>query len=161
METACCATSRIITSEVSEIILGTTKTRHESRFGITSFVCKARRPFVPSRFNEDFVEPYFINVLAAGCEEGTSEDASEEVDGDMQDNAAAPPCPMHKPKTSKEAVKKQSNRTNFMGNLLRMKVIWLPYAHDLKGTVGQAGNMIKIDMDTVWNVLDKKAYSSK
>ena len=149
---------------MSEIILGgTTKTRHESRFGITSFVYKARRPFVPSRFNEDFVEPYFMNVLAAGCEEGASEDASEEVDDDMQDNAAAPPLPpAHAENLQKEAAKKQSKRTNFMGNLLRMKgFIWLPYAHDLKGTVGQAGNMIKIDMDTIWNVLDKKAYSSK
>ena len=35
-------------------------TRHESRFGISSFVYRSRRPFHPDRLYDDFLEPYFM-----------------------------------------------------------------------------------------------------
>ena len=50
---ACCkaANKQTVDSGLSQIILGVVPkmTRHESRFGITSFVYKARRPFHPGR----------------------------------------------------------------------------------------------------------------
>ena len=35
-------------------------TRHESRFGISSFVYRSRRPFHPDRLYDNFLEPYFM-----------------------------------------------------------------------------------------------------
>ena len=35
-------------------------TRHEARFGITSFIYSARRPFHPGRLDDLFLEPFFI-----------------------------------------------------------------------------------------------------
>ena len=37
-------------------------TRHEARFGITSFIYRARRPFHPGRLRDLFLEPYFASV---------------------------------------------------------------------------------------------------
>ena len=37
-------------------------TRHEARFGITSFIYRARRPFHPGRLRDIFLEPYFVSV---------------------------------------------------------------------------------------------------
>ena len=35
-------------------------TRHEARFGITSFIYSARRPFHPGRLDDLFLESFFI-----------------------------------------------------------------------------------------------------
>merc|ERR1719490_6654 len=35
-------------------------TRHEARFGITSFIFRARRPFHPGRLQDCFLDPFFI-----------------------------------------------------------------------------------------------------
>merc|ERR1712192_163126 len=34
--------------------------RHVSRFGITSFIYQARRPFHPERFDAEFVDKFFV-----------------------------------------------------------------------------------------------------
>ena len=35
-------------------------TRHENRFGITSFIYRARLPFHPGRLYDYFLDPFFI-----------------------------------------------------------------------------------------------------
>ena len=35
-------------------------TRHEARFGITSFIYRARRPFHPGRLDDLILEPFFV-----------------------------------------------------------------------------------------------------
>jgi hypothetical protein len=50
---------------LSKIILGVVSnnkemTRHENRFGITSFIYRARRPFHPGRLYDYFLDPFFI-----------------------------------------------------------------------------------------------------
>ena len=35
-------------------------TRHEKRFGITSFIYTSRRPFQPARLAQLILEPYFV-----------------------------------------------------------------------------------------------------
>jgi G3E family GTPase len=76
-EAPCCGPEkRVFETELSQVFLGSTaqaKTRHETRFGITSFVYKARRPFNPTRLTE-FVEKYFVYIApkdddCGGCED--------------------------------------------------------------------------------------------
>merc|ERR1712223_1336200 len=52
-------------------------TRHEARFGITSFIYRARRPFHPGRLRDIFLEPYFVSVEH---EEDEEEEKMSEAD---------------------------------------------------------------------------------
>ena len=58
-EKCCKGKSKIVDSGLSQIILGIqnpkSMTRHEQRFGITSFIYKARRPFHPGRLYDAFL----------------------------------------------------------------------------------------------------------
>ena len=63
----CCKrkNSNLIESKVSSVLLGVipqynknSLTRHETRFGITSFVYRSRRPFHPGRLYDEFLGKY-------------------------------------------------------------------------------------------------------
>ena len=50
---------------ISQIIVGVVAsskevTRHQKRFGISSFIYRARRPFHPGRLYDVFLEPHFF-----------------------------------------------------------------------------------------------------
>ena len=58
---------QLINSDVSQVQLAVVPnspnqitTRHHARFGITSFIYRARRPFHPGRFYNQFMEQYFM-----------------------------------------------------------------------------------------------------
>ena len=70
-EAPCCGSKRKRTeSEWSELVFPATAAssstepaaaaRHATRFGITSFVYKSRRPFHPLKFHQNFVDKYFL-----------------------------------------------------------------------------------------------------
>merc|ERR1711972_726826 len=71
-ELPCCRSKRTLDSGKSKVVLAHNRAskpdssgqsrspRHASRFGITSFIYQARRPFHPERFDRDFVEKYFV-----------------------------------------------------------------------------------------------------
>ncbi|GMH50028.1 hypothetical protein TrVE_jg2360, partial [Triparma verrucosa] len=100
-EAPCCGPEkRVFETELSQVILGSTaqaKTRHETRFGITSFVYKARRPFNPTRLME-FVEKYFVFIVpeeddCGGCEDEDCDDCDEEEGVENVDGPPLPPPP--------------------------------------------------------------------
>ena len=130
---------KMINSGLSEIMLGIVPqnknsaeiTRHESRFGITSFVYRSRRPFHPGRFSDKFVKPYFMFFM--------DEDKDEETDKDDLDNL------------QKQAGIKKQTRIAFMGELLRSKgFLWIATSNNVIGGWQQAGNILRIEEEGPW-----------
>lgn len=169
-DSACCKRARTIKSSVSEVLLSPKiagKTRHTLRFGITSFVYKARRPFHPRRFLKDFMDSYFIEVEEEeeDEEEGEHEENKHEndSDGEQEDyDEARRASDIDIEKLQQDAMVKQTKRIVDMGNLIRTKgFVWMPQGHDVQGIIGQAGNMIKMTFDAPWKVFDGRAYRKK
>eukprot|EP00122_Pirum_gemmata_P006199 Pgem_evm1s5661 len=142
-EIPCCKSKRTIKSDKSKIILGTRQnqeTRHSSRFGVTSFLYHARRPFHPQRFHENFVEQFFVFVER---EESKNKEEDPQVVEERQALAA----------------EKQKIRNDEFGVLCRSKgFVWMANTHDLMGCYGQAGNMVTIETPGPWACLDPRAY---
>jgi len=135
----CCKkkAQNVIDSKKSQVLLGVLPdktgpqqlTRHESRFGITSFVYRSRRPFHPGRLYDNFMEPYF--VLRYDVDEDDIKSRIEE----LQQQAAA----------------KQEKRLAVMGELLRSKgFLWLATANFVMGGFQQAGNVLRIEGEGPW-----------
>lgn len=156
-------------------------TRHQKRFGISSIVYKAARPFHPRRFYEQFIDTYFHQVER---EEEESDEEEEEDDtddeeledvGEPQEQKGKKPTKeelakfrkeMDKIKAErleqlqKEAVLKQKKRKQDFGNLCRSKgFLWMANGHDIMGCFSQAGNIITIEATATWQVVDSKAWA--
>lgn len=179
-EMPCCRRARTHESDKSKVVLGYTGTkldkdgkpltlRHASRFGITSFIYQARRPFHPNRFHEDFVDKFFI------FQESRDEEEEEEEEDDSkkkkkrgqgkgkkggrgkkeaqaQEDAAAA-------KLQREASKKSKHRTEQVGEILRSKgFLWLANHHDLTGMMSHANAVLTIEFPARWAVLQPKAW---
>ena len=128
----------LIDSGNSQVILGVVnnkkKTRHEARFGISSFIYRARRPFNPDRLFKLFLEPFFMTGMYDSSKK--LEDGSVVVQ--LYDKQS-------------EAVTKQSKRRAMMGDLMRSKgFIWMASSKFLKGAWQQAGNVLDIKPSGPW-----------
>ncbi|XP_066915489.1 zinc chaperone YciC-like [Clytia hemisphaerica] len=126
---------QIVDSGKSQLFLGVVDkisgkkqlTRHEKRFGISSFVYRSRRPFHPGRFNELFLEPFFIMRF---------EEENNELD-----------------QLQKRAAEKQKIRTKSIGELLRAKgFLWIASSHEVLGGFQQAGNVVRVEEEGPWMV---------
>ena len=125
-----------VDSGMSQVLLGvlannnaSKMTRHEKRFGITSFVYRARRPFHSGRLHGRLLEPYFAEHV--------------EKDG--------PETRSHFPRIQTEALVKQKKRVELMGELLRSKgFIWMATANSILGGWQQAGNILRIAGEGHW-----------
>ena len=83
-ESACCKRARTFDSGMSQVVLTSKKinqTRHAARFGIHSFLYKARRPFPPVRFQEDFMQKFFMCIMPEE-DEGECEHEMEIEEGE-------------------------------------------------------------------------------
>ena len=112
-------------------------TRHEARFGITSFIYRARRPFHPGRFGDLLLEPYFSKMQIE--------------DEDEEDKVSEEERLLWLQKLQDEAALKQVKRTDTMGQLLRSKgFVWIATSHNIIGGWQQAGNVIRLEAESPW-----------
>jgi len=137
-----------VDSGLSQIILGVVKndkslTRHEARFGITSFVYRARRPFHPIRLMQDFLEKFFIFQNREDDDAKAAPNNIFAVQREMDELK----------KQQKDAVIKQDKRSCLMGELMRSKGhIWMATSYYFAGIWQQAGNVIRIKPARPWLV---------
>ena len=134
----CCKSKKakngqVIDTGLSKILLGVLSkdgkkkvmTRHEARFGITSFVYRARRPFHPGRLHAWFLDLFFIYQGSGTKEESES--------------------------ASKDAADRQASRVNCLGGLMRSKgFIWVATSQFFAGAWQQAGNILRIKPFRPW-----------
>lgn len=127
-------TDEIFNSRLSEVKLGSKPynnageiSRHQARFGITSFVYHTRlRPFHPGRLYNQFMKQYFMM--------DSFEDSKQSLE-QLQNDASI----------------KQADRVELMGELLRSKgFIWLATSNLFIGGWQQAGNILKIALIGPW-----------
>jgi len=142
---------QMVDTGMSQVMLGVVidsisgqqkKTRHESRFGITSFVYKARRPFHPERLYEQFMDTYFVlryeEKDSPEVKEGSGKKEGSELKSDLH-------------KLQEEAKEKQKKRCALMGELLRSKgFAWVATTHFIMGGWQSAGNILRVSGEGPW-----------
>jgi len=144
----CCKSKKaengqLVESGKSQLLLGVVTnnnvrqlTRHETRFGISSFLYRARRPFHPGRLHP-FLDEYFMEHY----------DEEKEV---LQSHLA---------ELQKEASAKQDKRVKFMGELLRSKgFLWIANSNSVMGGWQQAGNILRIEEEGPWLCEDREMW---
>ena len=153
-ESPCCKRARTIDSGKSQVLLPSKKiqkTRHGENYNITSFVYKARRPFLPQDLYANFIDKFFMSEEdpeeeeyeeeeAAAMEEEKTEDDPMKENNDADADADATPPEKKKSKIDdsddaaetqaqleaiqkmqEEGATKKKVRTETIGSLLRMK----------------------------------------
>jgi len=157
---------KMVDTGLSQVLLGVLPTdslpkltRHEARFGISSFIYRARRPFHPGRLNDLLLEPYFMLSFLEDEEDEEEEkegDEKEEKEGEEGDNEEKRKKLEEEKivklqKDQKEAALKQSKRVGAIGDLLRSKgFIWIATSHNIIGGWQQAGNIIRLEAESPW-----------
>ena len=136
-----------VDSGMSQVLLGVVSndklTRHEARFGISSFVYRARRPFHPGRLLNNFVDPYFMFHYEDDEDEGEEGEDEKEEDGLETPEELA--------ELQATASLKQEKRVKFMGELLRSKgFVWIATTNFYMGGWQQAGNIIRFEAEGPW-----------
>ena len=122
---------------LSQILLGVVKNdkeiaRHQKRFGISSFIYRARRPFHPGRLYDAFLNQYFSF-------HGSLKEEKEETENIGLEN-----------KQMGLAAKGEA-RSKTMGGLMRSKgFVWIATSQFFMGAWQQAGNVLRIKPARPW-----------
>eukprot|EP00933_Yihiella_yeosuensis_P013632 TRINITY_DN12534_c0_g1_i1.p1 TRINITY_DN12534_c0_g1~~TRINITY_DN12534_c0_g1_i1.p1 ORF type:complete len:488 (+),score=121.96 TRINITY_DN12534_c0_g1_i1:100-1464(+) len=165
-ELPCCRSKRTIDSGKSKVVLAHNRAknsvgpRHALRFGITSFIYQARRPFHPVRFRKNFVERFFI------CPDFEDEDENRNAKK-SKGKGKKKLSKEEKKKQEEDTIKKQQEvaeekqklRTDEIGDLYRSKgFFWIASSHDHRGVFSQAGSVATVNFAEMWNVFERKAW---
>mmetsp|Transcript_40012 Transcript_40012/g.58847 ORF Transcript_40012/g.58847 Transcript_40012/m.58847 type:complete len:492 (-) Transcript_40012:98-1573(-) len=165
-ESPCCKRARTHDSGKSQVVVPSKKlqkTRHGESYEITSFIYRARRPFVPHLFFMNFVDKFFLCLEDDEEEEDIEVDedediAMDEVEGKDQEDKKVDEVDPRK-KLQEEGAKKKTARIESMGGVLRMKgYMWTSNSHDIMGYISTAGNVVRIESAGTWTVLDENAW---
>ncbi|GMH54667.1 hypothetical protein TL16_g01720 [Triparma laevis f. inornata] len=155
-EKPCCEGARLLETEFSQVLLGSetvAKTRHETRFGITSFVYKARRPFHPVRLME-FVEKFFVFIQPEGvdCEDDCEDEccAEEEEGVEVEEGQRGEDRPP--PPPSDEAIKR------FEGMQKELKAMEAMEEERIKAQQAEAKAKQLVRERTIGHVLRSKGF---
>lgn len=122
---------------LSQILLGVVKNdkeiaRHQKRFGISSFIYRARRPFHPGRLYDDFLNQYFSFHGSLKEEKAETENIGLE---NKQMGLAS----------------KGEARSKTLGGLMRSKgFVWIATSQFFMGAWQQAGNVLRIKPARPW-----------
>ncbi len=169
----CCETitikPRTFKSDVSKVVLPVASvTRHSARFGITSFLYRARRPFHPERFAEGFLHKFFVyydpydNDSEGQNDQGSdiaNDDKTEHDEAAKQDEGKRPEPTRSPEEFQGMAADRQRVRDKDLGQLIRAKgFLWLADTHDLMTTFSHAGNLVTMSPGGLWAALESKAY---
>jgi G3E family GTPase len=178
-EDPCCETkrddSRTVESQFSEVVLSVEDaTRHSSRFGITSFLYRARRPFHPERLAAEFINRFFVQLNGCGDdqdsepdpEEVASRNGAEEHGVEAVEDIATEHAVEGEsdPRPSPEEVQQMARdrreaRVAELGQLLRTKgFVWLAHTHDLMMSFSHAGDLVTLGATGLWTALEPDAY---
>lgn len=178
---ACCTSKRTFQSEKSKVTLANNRAskfdssstpRHVDRFGITSFVYQARRPFHPERFDKTFVEKFFVYQNKSAEEDDapheTSRASTKQGKGRAKTSSRKSEKQMKENRRKEVAVRRQQRESTSkhqlrlaeMGDLFRSKgFLWLADRHDMTGMMSTAGSVMTIEFPEMWSVLQAKAYA--
>ena len=169
----CCETitvqPRTLKSDVSKVVLPVaSETRHSARFGIASFLYRARRPFHPERFAERFLHKFFVyydpydNDSEGQSDQGSdiaTDDKTEHDDTAKQDEGKSPEPTRSPEEFQRMAADRQRVRDKDLGQMIRAKgFLWLADTHDLMTTFSHAGNLVTMSPGGLWAALESKAY---
>ena len=122
---------------LSQILLGVVKNdkeiaRHQKRFGISSFIYRARRPFHPGRLYDDFLNQYFSF-------HGSLKEEKEETENIGLENKQM------------GLASKGEARSKTLGGLMRSKgFVWIATSQFFMGAWQQAGNVLRIKPARPW-----------
>ena len=188
IEMSCCKTSlamdgklcckseskNILDSGLSIVQLGSSPgssksqlTRHEKRFGITSFLYQSRRPFHPHRLYHNFIKEYFMPYSVQEREDSDKNEESKPDDAftgssKTGNDELSEEDKQHLEKLQKLALSKQSKRKQMMGELLRSKgFIWIATSNKYIGGWQQAGNIHRIEVAGMWMEDNKKPKTER
>ena len=147
-------------------------TRHEKRFGITSFLYKSRRPFHPYRlyhgFIKEFFMPYSVQEDDKDEDQANQELIVKEAQSGKDTNKLSDEAQPNLENLQKQAFSKQTKRIKVMGELLRSKgFIWIATSNTYIGGWQQAGNIHRVEVAGQWvesnasDTSDSKTDTSK